>query len=169
MKFNVDGIFGKERLRDYGNVFNALIDIISTNNDLPEKPLRADFQRQKKNLSHRVYRAETLLSRTQVCCQKPKSIECSSRKTYDSITIPSVLRYPCRNGIKLISLLSSSLLVQKLSSRTSHKLRQTSAVYSKHYTSMFSSSSFYSPLSPSATKINKVKQKYTVEFGIINF
>ncbi|XP_075159120.1 uncharacterized protein LOC142232238 [Haematobia irritans] len=48
MNFNVDGSFGKQRLRDYGNVFAAMIDVISSFAESPDKCLRAAFQRQKK-------------------------------------------------------------------------------------------------------------------------
>ncbi|XP_065368981.1 uncharacterized protein LOC135961410 [Calliphora vicina] len=48
MDFNVDGTFGKKGLRDYSNVLTAIIDVISTFSDSPDKTLRAAFQRQKK-------------------------------------------------------------------------------------------------------------------------
>ncbi|XP_058974559.1 uncharacterized protein LOC131806860 [Musca domestica] len=48
MDFNVDGTFGKKGLRDFGNVLAAIIEVISTFNKLPDKTLRAAFQRQKK-------------------------------------------------------------------------------------------------------------------------
>ncbi|KNC21885.1 hypothetical protein FF38_13448 [Lucilia cuprina] len=48
MNFNVDGSFGKKRLREYANVFKAIIDVIATFNENSDKTIRAAFQRQKK-------------------------------------------------------------------------------------------------------------------------
>lgn len=78
MNFNVDGSFGKQRLRDYGNVFAAMIgkmclsnvlyyilliflfsDVISSSAELPDKCLRAAFQRQKKKYFKQTSRSKS--------------------------------------------------------------------------------------------------------------
>ncbi|XP_075160408.1 uncharacterized protein LOC142233394 [Haematobia irritans] len=59
MGFNVDGTFGKKRLRDYANVFEAMIDAISSFTDASDKCLRAAFQRQKKKYFKQSSRSKT--------------------------------------------------------------------------------------------------------------
>ncbi|XP_073839529.1 uncharacterized protein [Musca autumnalis] len=48
MSYNVEGLFGKNRLRDFSNVYTAIIDVISTFSESADKTLRSAFQRQKK-------------------------------------------------------------------------------------------------------------------------
>ncbi|XP_065365342.1 uncharacterized protein LOC135958365 [Calliphora vicina] len=59
MNFNVDGSFGKKRLREYANVFKAIIDVISTFNENSDKTIRAAFQRQKKKYFKQMGRSKT--------------------------------------------------------------------------------------------------------------
>ncbi|XP_065358649.1 uncharacterized protein LOC135952567 [Calliphora vicina] len=59
LNFNVDGSFGKKRLRDFRNVFSALIGAISTFSESADKTLRTSFQRQKKNFFKQTSRSKS--------------------------------------------------------------------------------------------------------------